>query len=211
MNGLTQFTDRDLIVLKALSLQVRLFGQRQLAEALWDGDVANARRRLRRFAELGLAERCVVLARPLPEIIGPVFAWQPGQVDPDAGQVAFKLQSRWRYQALRSTVCFLPTEKCVNHFGGRSKALIPAQVSHDLGVAEVWLWYWLNLPDYINAWRGENQLTDTESGQALPDAVLVDEHEQPHTLIEFGGDYSATRIAAFHDDAVVRGLPYQIW
>ena len=147
MNGLTQFTDRDLIVLRALGLQVRLFGQRQLAEALWDGDVANARRRLRRFTELGLIERCVVLARPLPEVIGPVFTWQPGQADPDAGQIAFRLQSRWRYQALRSTVCFHPTEKCVNHFGGRSKTMIPAQVSHDLGVAEVWLWYWLNHPD----------------------------------------------------------------
>jgi len=119
MNGLFHFTDRDLTVLQALSLRVRLFGQRQLAETLWHGDIANARRRLRRFVELGLVERKAVFSRPLPELLGPVFQWQPGQREPDAGEIAFKLQSRWRYQALRSTVVFTPTQIVVDHFGGR--------------------------------------------------------------------------------------------
>ncbi len=211
MSGLPQFNDRDLTVLRALSLQVRLFGQRQLAERLWCGDIANARRRLRRFVEQGLVQRCVVMARPLPELLRPILTWQPGQPDPDPGATAFQLQSRWRYRALRSTVVFLPTDRTVNHFGGRRKTLIPSQVSHDLGVAEVWLWYWMHHPKYVRAWRGENLLTDAEPGRSLPDAVLVSEDDEPHTLIEFGGDYDADRIAAFHDDAAMRGLPYQIW
>lgn len=211
MKKRTHFTDRDVIVLRALSLQVRLFGQRQLADALWAGDIANARRRLHRFVELGLLQRNVVMARPLPELLGPVCVWQPGKDDPDISQIAFRLQSRWRYRALRSTVIFLPTENTVNHFGGRNKAVMSAQVSHDLGVSEVWLWFCCNHPSYAKVWRGENLITDSEPGQSLPDAVLVDTNDEPAMLIEFGGDYEADRIAAFHDDAVLRGLPYQIW
>lgn len=211
MSKQTKLTDRDVMVLRALSLQVRLFGQRQLADALWAGDIANTRRRLHRFVDLGLIRRKVVMARPLPELLSPVFVWQPGDEEPDVSQIAFQLQSRWRYRALRSTVVFLPTEITVNHFGGRNKAVMSAQVSHDLGVSEVWLWFCCNHPKYAKAWRGENLITDSEPGQSMPDAVLLDANDEPAVLIEFGGDYEAERIAAFHDDAVLRGLPYQIW
>ncbi len=211
MRSQTQFTERDLTILRALSLRVRLFGQRQLADALWSGDVANARRRLNRFVELGLIQRSVMMARPLPELLCPVFAWKPGQPHPDASQIAFRLQSRWRYRALRSTVVFLPTEQTVNHFGGRNKAVMSAQVSHDLGVSEVWLWFYRHHPRYATAWRGENLITDSEPGQSMPDAMIVDPNEVPVLLIEFGGDYESARVSAFHDDAVLRGLPYQIW
>jgi len=211
MTRLTQLTDRDLTVLRALSLQVRLFGQRQLAESLWHGDIANARRRLRRFVEQGLIERRVALARPLPDLLGPICQWQPGQPDPDAGRIAFHLQSRWRYQALRSTVVFVPTRTVIDHFGGRGKATLSSQVSHDLGVAAVWLWFYGHRPNSARAWRGEDLLTENERGQSLPDAVLIGHDDQPAMLIEFGGDYGTDRISAFHDDAVLRGLPYQIW
>jgi len=211
MNRLAQLNDRDLTVLQALSRQVRVFGQRQLADALWHGDVANARRRLRRYAELGLVQRQITLARPLPELLCPVFQWQPGQIAPDVGKVAFHLQSRWRYQAMRTTVVYLPTRAVIDHFGGRQKTTIPSQVSHDLGVSEIWLWYCCHQPHLASAWRGEDLLTDTEPGESVPDAVIVDQNEQPSLLIEFGGDYSTKRVAAFHDDAVYRSLPYQIW
>mgnify|MGYP003663079709 CR=1 FL=1 len=211
MNGLIHFTERDLTVLRALSFQVRLFGQRQLAESLWHGDVANTRRRMRRFVDLGLIERQVTLARPLPELLGPVAQWRPGQSEPDVSRIAFQLQSRWRYRAMRSTVVFTPTKTVVNHFGGRQKATLSPQVSHDLGVSAVWLWFCCFQPDLAQAWRSEDMLTDIERNQSVPDAVLVDQDEHPLVLIEYGGDYSADRVAAFHDDAASRGLPYQIW
>ena len=50
------------------------------------------------------------------------FCLAAGDENPDASQIAFQLQSRWRYRALRSTVIFLPTDITVNHFGGRNKA-----------------------------------------------------------------------------------------
>jgi hypothetical protein len=211
MNSLIRFSERDLTVLQALSLQVRMFGQRQLADTLWHGDVANARRRLRRFVAHGLLERQLAFARPLPELLGPVAQWQPGLPEPDPGPVAFELQSRWRYRALRSTVVFTPTRTVVDHFGGRRKGTLSSQVSHDLGVSAVWLWYHCYRPQSADAWRSEDMLTGIEVGESVPDAVLVDQHEQPAVLIEFGGDYDTDRVAAFHDDAAGRGLPYQIW
>lgn len=211
MNVLTKIRPRDLTVLRALSLQVRLFGQRQLADTLWNGDIANARRRLRRFVELGLIHRTVALARPLPELLAPIVKWQPGQPEPDAAQVAFELQSRWRYQAMRSTVVVAPTKTVTDHFGGRHKGTINSQVSHDLGVAAVWLWFWCYQPRWADAWRSEDMLTGFELGESVPDAVLVDKHEEPIVLIEYGGDYSAERVANFHDSAAQKSLPYQIW
>jgi hypothetical protein len=91
MNSLIRFSARDLTVLQALSLQVRMFGQRQLADTLWHGDVANARRRLRRFVAHGLLERQLAFARPLPELLGPVSQWQPGLPEPDPGAGCLRL------------------------------------------------------------------------------------------------------------------------
>ena len=62
-----------------------------------------------------------------------------------------------------------------------------------------------------SAWRNEDLILESEQGDAIPDAVIIDSHDQPVMLIEFGGDYAADRISAFHDDAAMRGTPYQIW
>ena len=57
MIPVVHLTPRDFVVLEALSHAVRLFGQRQLAMALWNSDVANARPRIRRLDALWLIER----------------------------------------------------------------------------------------------------------------------------------------------------------
>ena len=209
MTAKLRLSARDQLLLRALSLQVRLFSQRQLAEAFWNGDIANTRRRLRRLDQVGLIERKRTLTRPLPEMLAPVTQWQPGEPEPDAGATAFQLQRRWRFQSLRSTVIVVPTQRTIDHFGGRANASITAQLSHDLGVAAIWLWFQVHQPNQAQCWRGENWLDDT--GSAKPDAVLLDEQEQPTQWIEFGGDYSAERIAALHDAAAQQRLPYQIW
>jgi hypothetical protein len=30
-------------------------------------------------------------------------------------------------------------------------------------------------------------------------------------VVEFSGSYTAERVQAFHDDCLIRGLPYQLW
>ena len=61
-------TLRDQEILRALVLQVRLFSQRQIADAWWPGQLPNARRRLRRLASRELIERLTVQARSLPSL-----------------------------------------------------------------------------------------------------------------------------------------------
>ena len=205
-------TDRDILLLEAVALKVRLIGLRQIADALWQGHIANARRRLKRLVRSGLLRREVVPVRPLPELSGPVCQWQPGAVEPDVEQVSSHLKSRWHYQTMRATTIYLPTNKTIDHFGGRTHhTQITSQVTHDLGVTAVWLWFLRYAPQLSDQWQGEDTIAPERRGDVLPDALLIAPDGKTSTAIEFGGSYGAARLAAFHDDAVMRGLPYQIW
>ncbi len=210
--SLLHLTTRDRLVLEALSLRVRLIGLRQLADALWFGQIANARRRMKRLTVAELVRRETALARPLPDMHAPVCQWQPGQAEPDAGEVSHRLQTRWRYSALRTTVVYLPTEFTVSYFGGRQRhGPLTTQVTHDLGVTAIWLWFVRHQPKLAATWQGEDLIAPLRRGETLPDAVLAGPDGEPALLIEFGGSYRPRRVAAFHDDAALRGLPYQIW
>ncbi len=211
MSQLLRVGRRDLELLEALALRVRVVGQRQIAEALWGSHLANARRRLSRLTQEGLLSKQAVLARPLPELFEPVVRWQPGQQAPHSESIAFQLQSRWKYRCLRSTVVYFPTAQTITWFGGHQKAQPVSQITHDLGVTAVWLRFHLCSPALADRWTGEGVLAASRIGQKLPDAALLDNNGEPEILIEFGGAYAASRVAEFHNDAAARGLPYQIW
>lgn len=121
MSQFLRLSQRDLTLLEALALRVRLVGQRQAAEALWASHLANARRRLRRLVREGMITREVLPAMPLPELNEPVVRWQPGQAAPRSDVISFQLQSRWRFRALRPTVVYFPTSMTVTYFGGRER------------------------------------------------------------------------------------------
>lgn len=203
---------RDLLLLEALALRIRLVGQRQAAEAFWAGHLANARRRLTQLVQTGFLIRAIVNAQPLPELLTPVLRWQPGQPDPDAQQVSFQLKSRWRYRALRPTVVFFATETTIAQFGGRERSrTLVTQTTHDLGVTSVWLRFYQESTSSAQMWVGEDILAPSRVGQKLPDAALVNAHGDPILLIEFGGSYGPQRVKDFHDDASARRLSYQLW
>lgn len=212
MSQFLRLSQRDLVLLEALALRVRLVGQRQAAEALWASHLANARRRLRRLVSEGMISRQVLPAMPLPEFNEPVVRWQPGQAVPHAEAISFQLQGRWRFRALRPTVVYFPTSMTVSYFGGRERPQsLVTHTTHDLGVTAVWLRFLSHSRDIAATWTGEDILAPSRVGQKLPDAALVDQHGEPTMLIEFGGSYGPARVADFHDDAAARGLPYQIW
>ena len=204
-------TQRDTTILKALCRQVRLFGQRQLAETFWQDDIANTRRRMRGLADADLVVRQRVLAQPLPDLLSPVAVWRPDCRQPDSGKVAFRLQSRWRHRCLRSTVVYTPTSRTIDHFGGSHHQTLSAQVTHDLGVTAMWQWYFLYKPQLLQHWVGEDIVAADFQSESLPDAVLNAPNGEPALLLEFGGQYSRERIEAFHAMASSRQLPYQIW
>lgn len=203
---------RDLLLLEALALRIRLIGQRQAAEAFWGGHIANTRRRLQQLVQSGMLSRAIVNAQPLPELTSPVVRWQPGHPMPDSNRTAFQLQSRWRYRSLRPTVVYFPTASTIAHFGGRDRSQsLLTQVTHDLGVTAIWIRFSQAGNAATSVWVGEDILAPSRVGQKLPDAALVDQHGEPTLLIEFGGSYGPARVSDFHDDAVSRGLPYQLW
>jgi hypothetical protein len=207
-----QLRQRDEVLLEALALRVRVLGQRQVAEAFWSGHDANARRRLQQLVGAGMLIRAIVPAQPLPELMQPIVRWQPGQAMPDVNQVAYQLQNRWRFRSLRPTVVYFPTEKTILQFGGRVRSQNKTtQITHDLGVTATWIRYFQRSNRMSSVWVGEEVLAPTRVNQKLPDAALVDQHGEPTLLIEFGGSYAAARVAAFHDDAAFRQIPYHLW
>lgn len=213
MSDTLKLTSRDHEVLQSLVLKVRLFTQRQIAEHWFGGELVNARRRLKQLGAAGLLERITVHARPLPPLMAPLASWQPGGETPDFAAVAYQCQQRWRFRPPRPATAWIATEQAAQHFGGvrRGELKQPTQATHDLGVAAVWLRLKEAAPAWAEAWCGEDLLAHTRRGEKLPDAFIVDGDRQVTWVIEFGGGYDTSRVAAFHADCAARELPYQLW
>ena len=213
MKDSLHLTPRDLVIVLALVQKVRLFSQRQMVDRFWNGDVANSRRRLKRLADNRLIQRSIALARPTPPLDGPLLKWAPGEPTPDYGQIAYRCQSRWRLRPARQSVVWFATETASQIYGGvaRGEMKHPMQATHDLGVAAVWLRLQQAAPEWAKAWRGEDLLAHTRRGEKIPDAFIVDECERVTWVIEFGGNYTAERVEAFHNDCASREIPYQLW
>lgn len=206
-------TERDQRILMALVLKVRLFSLRQIATHWWNGEVANARRRLRQLAADHLVSRVTVPVRALPALTKPIVSWEPGQQTPAADAIAYRLKTRLRNRPIRSVTAWVATERSSQLFGGRCRGELKhrTQATHDLGVSAIWLHFDARAPQWADAWQGEDLLAHTRRGEKLPDAFIVDPQGVVVCVIEFGGDYDARRIREFHADCVERELPYQIW
>jgi hypothetical protein len=204
---------REQEILTGLTDKVRLLSQRQIADHWYAGDVPNARRCLRRLAQQGLVCRQLLPAQSMPLLTAPLVNWRPADETPDFGSVAYRCQARWRGRALRPSVVWVATDKALGLYGGprQGVSLKPLQVTHDLGVAQVWLHLHHAAPAWAEAWRGEDLLSHTRAGEKCPDAFVVNAAEEVVLVIEFGGRYDAARIAEFHHDCAQRALPYQLW
>jgi len=204
---------RDEEILRTLTTKVRLFSLRQIANLWWNGDLANTRRRLRQLTEAELLLSAKVLARPILELNGPIVDWRPGNLNPDFGKIANICQSRIRRIPVRTTGVFIATARTARLFGGRCRGELthPAQATHDLGVAAVWIHFSVNGPEIAASWVGEDILSVTRAGQKCPDAFILGGDGSVTSVVEFGGDYDRNRIQAFHDDCLHRILPYQLW
>jgi len=209
-------TPRDDDILTTLALRVRMLSLAQVAQGWWmptPAGQANARRRLAVLSDTGLLRSARVHARPLPELAYPVLAWSPGQGDPDFDAVSWSLQSRWT-KPPRRIVVYFATRRGANQYGGRLRGQIKQelQVTHDLGVAQVYLKLRATKPEAALQWTGEDALRPTRKRQKIPDALLRPcTPNAPPLIIEFGGAYDARRVRSFHRDCLQRKLPYQLW
>ena len=200
-------------MLVALTQKVRVLGFRQIATQWFQGDPANARRRLRQLVAVGLVVRATVVARPLPVLLKPVATWQPGESAPDAGIISHRLKARWRNRPARSCRAVLATAHAAQLVGGRASGELTreTQATHDLGVAAVYSHFARTNTARAAVWRSEDAMAHTRRGEKCPDAFLVDAQGDVTSVIEFGGSYDAVRVQAFHTDCAERQLPYEIW
>lgn len=210
-----QLTDRDTLLIRALTTKIRLLTFGQIAANFWpagESGKRNARRRLAELVERELLRESRVIYHPILAMTGPVVAWRPGKPKPDAGAVSHQLISRWPDELTDSTA-YLAGRKAIAFFGSKALGKIknPYQVTHDLHVSEVFLFFRRTHPQLADAWVGEEILAPTRRGQKLPDAILHDDRGRPRLVVEFGGKYPEWRVSAFHEDCQARGLPYELW
>lgn len=208
--------DRDLEILCALSVHVRLFSLQQISEHWWPSSpsaLPNARRRLAGLVDSGHLERIRFPVRPLPPLDAPLITWSPSLPSPDYEAVSWKLKSRWT-EAPKATTTYIATARAANLFGGHARGRLKrsAQASHDLGVSAVYLRFRNERPAEAALWIGEDLLAHHRRHEKIPDAVISTAPEnKPQLVIEFGGAYEPARVRAFHLDCKKKRLPYELW
>jgi hypothetical protein len=213
-------TNRDLEILGALTKRVRCLSLPQIARTWWQ-DSANAARvaenRLRILARQGLIEIERAPAHPEIELLAPVATWRVGEPEPKFGAVSYQLKSRWRSHPVL-TSCVSASKIAVNRFGGyggRPPRLV--ERTHDIHMAQVFLFYRLRRPDLIRFWVFEEQVKaerriqwkDPVFGEKLPDVIL--RSPAADQVIEFGGAYGKDKLVTFHRYCTERSLAYEIW
>lgn len=207
-------TPRDQDILSTLSLRVRLLTLAQIARTWWHETASTAaRRRLGQLREAGLLSSAQIVALHVGVLEAPIVCWGPAQPRPNLGAVAWRLKRRWS-AAPQPAVIYFATRRCGQLFGGarRGKFARAFQVSHDLGVAEMFLAYRRTRPETVRRWIDEDRLAPYRRGEKLPDAVLATAPSAvPELVLEFGAGYGKSRVVAFHEDNLSRGLRYQIW
>ncbi len=216
LNQQCRLTVRDCELLAMLCVRVRMASLNQIARAWWgvsDYQVAACQRRLTRLKRHRLLRAAQATLLDLAPLRQPLATWRPGERTPNLAGIAWSLQIRWRSSYRRATI-YLPTVEAARRFGGGRSGRIkrPFQVAHDIGVAEMYFAVRRIRPTNVLLWIGEDRLAPHRRRQKLPDAILASSPAtKPLLILEFGGRYDKRRLIAFHEDAVERGVPYEIW
>jgi hypothetical protein len=210
-------TTRDRHLLTALTRRVKVLTQLQV-DRTWCSDANSSQqtslKRLRRLESEGLVQCVTMMAHPEIPLAEPVLAWTPGNELPDFRAVAFQLRSRWN-MPLVPTRLILATRLANHRFGGYIGSQLPqrTEVTHDIHLAQVFLWYLHHRPAYAKRWVSEHELYARGGGrnERLPDALIEDRdrERQRDLIVEFGGAYTKTKLLDFHD--ALRGQRYEIW
>ncbi len=209
------WTERDLQILEALALKVRMLTVKQVGRTWWHESspkqqLANARNRLRHLQRAGLVARYVINSHPLLELSEPVRSWGPRDRTPDFHAAARQLQCRWR-EAAQPLILFTATRKTSNLFGGFPVRLKSLQGTHDVHLSQVYVFYQQTQPYFASRWLGEDALKRAGYGVKEPDAFVMGEAGTVARVVEFGGKYAANRVRDFHEHCEARDLPYELW
>jgi hypothetical protein len=206
-------THRDLDVLETLTRRVRLLTVQQVAQLWWpEGNCQRpARCRLERLSMANLIELHRVNAHPLLPVKAPLFAWQPGEVEPDFEQLAECCRDRWNKPEVPMTVC-VAARLAANLLGSTARGVPKREFrNHDLRLASVYVAYRLQRPQLAALWIGEHALPKAGYRIKDPDAFLRQPNGDVVRVIESAGRYDAARVENFHEHCEANELPYELW
>ena len=210
--GLT-LTARDLDLLHVLTLCVRLLTVQQVTRLWWPESVSHraARRRLEWLQDSRLVELHRLMAHPLLPVNEPMFAWQPGDTEPDCERLAEACSARWTRPDVAITAC-VAAPRAASLFGSTARGLPQRQhLNHDLRLASVFESIRLRDPRMAAMWIGEHGLPKAGHRIKDPDAFLCRNDGLLIRVMESAGRYSAAQIQSFHDHCEVHELPYELW
>ena len=206
-------TNRDLDVLDALTLRVRLLTLRQVTELWWpNGENQRcARRRLECLEAAKLIEIHRVNAHPLLPVKSALFTWQPGDAEPNCEQLAESCRERWNKPAVPMTVC-VASSLAANLYGSTAYG-VPHRDhrNHDLRLASVYAAYRRQRPQLAALWVGEHGLPKAGHRVKDPDAFLRSKGGRVIRVIESAGRYSEPQVQSFHEHCEANSLPYELW
>lgn len=204
---------RDLDLLETLTRCVPVLAVRQAAQLGWHEARRRgaARERLRRLARAGWIELRTVNAHPPLAVDRPIFAWHPGDDDPNPYRLARQVQSRWSNAARPTEVCFATRETAALFGSTASGGAALAHLDHDLLLAEVYLHYRLHRPLLAEQWIGEHALPKAGYRIKDPDAFLRDAQGLVLRVIESAGRYSAPQVESIHEHCADNRLSYELW
>lgn len=175
---------------------------------------ATARRQLEKLRVAGYLGRLKRFGRRIPTIESPLYRWEPGAPPPEAGRISYLIRKRFASVESHQITLYVPTRRTLDLFGvDRPVILKRTQISHDLGVAQMFLFIHRHHPDWVGRWRGEDCYASSRGfGEKVEDAVILKtDSNEPELALEFlGASYGKKRLLALHNDFVQRGLPY-LW
>ena len=206
-------TSRDQDLVDVLTLRVRLLTLRQITELWWPrGENQRcARRRIASLASANLIEIHRVNAHPLLPVISPLFAWKPGDGEPNREQLAEKCRSRWTRPTIPMTVC-VAGRLAANVMGSTARGVPKCEhINHDLRLSSVYIAYRLQRPQLAALWIGEHALPKAGYRTKDPDAFLRSRDGKLLRVIESSGRYSVTQVQSFHDHCESNQLSYELW
>ncbi|MBX3323914.1 MAG: hypothetical protein KF757_13090 [Phycisphaeraceae bacterium] len=218
--ALLRLTDRDEEVLVTLATKVRLMTLDQIVRTWWGRTPAStatrtASRRLLRLVSSGHLATMRRPARSELRLTAPLAVWKPGRPKPAFASLAQVGRSRLR-GPVRSTRIYLASPGTARRICGvTTRPPRLGEVTHDLHVATVFLYFRLHRAPEAARWRAEwmpdpaRLAGKRRTPTATPDALI--ERARHPTAIEFVGHYTPDKLLRLHEHCAARHTTYELW
>ena len=206
-------TERDLDLVETLTLRVPALTIPQIADVWWPSARSQRapRQRLPRLVKSGWIELHMVNAHRPPPTFGPLFAWKPGDEDPDVERISYECRAACCEPAQPTEVC-VATPRAAGLVGSTARGLPrPEFRGHDLRLAAVYVHYRKTWPRLTHLWLGRHARPRAGYRLKDPDALLCDDRGRPLRLIQATGRWNAAHVERFHEYCAESDLPYELW